>query len=169
MATFLTADEHYFHGNIIKFCNRPFKNEYEMRKILISNHNEVVHSGDTIFHIGDFAMVSASQYEKLKGIMKQLNGKHHLILGNHDYCKPQRYVDVGFISVHTAMWVEEFVMVHDPSVYCACTQELGILAHGHIHTLYHMIKDKSVINVGVDMNHFYPITLEEARAMLKET
>jgi calcineurin-like phosphoesterase family protein len=39
MNTFFTADEHYLHENIIKFCNRPFANRDEMKEALIENHN----------------------------------------------------------------------------------------------------------------------------------
>jgi len=166
MTTFLTSDEHYFHENMIGFCDRPYSSETHMRRSLIENHNEVVGTNDTVFHIGDFAMLRTSQHEKLGNVIKKLNGRHHLILGNHDYCKPMIYVNAGFISVHTALWVEEFVLAHDPSVYCACRNKLGILAHGHVHTLYHTIKEKSAINVGVDMNNYYPISLDEARTLL---
>ena len=30
--TFWTADTHFFHRNIIKYCDRPFKDEDEMNK-----------------------------------------------------------------------------------------------------------------------------------------
>ena len=168
MTTFLTADEHYFHSNVIRYCDRPFKNETEMRHTLINNNNEVVGPDDQVFHLGDFAMIGPSQHEKISGILRKLNGKHHLILGNHDECKPFRYVNSGFISVHTALWVEEFVLVHDPSVYCACRHELGILAHGHLHQLYDMIQSKKVINVGVDVRNYYPVTLDQLRKELND-
>ena len=37
--TFLFADPHFYHKNIIGYENRPFKDVYEMNDIIISNWN----------------------------------------------------------------------------------------------------------------------------------
>jgi calcineurin-like phosphoesterase family protein len=80
---FFTADEHYGHANIIKFCKRPFAHVDEMRETLIANHNSRVQKCDLTYHLGDmfWRHVSLSQ---ATDILKRLNGKHFLIWGNHD-------------------------------------------------------------------------------------
>jgi calcineurin-like phosphoesterase family protein len=170
MTTFYTADHHFFHKNIIEYCNRPFKSEKEMRDRLIQWHNETVKKDDTVFFLNDLAMVGPSQWEKVKGVLNKMNGRKHLILGNHDEIKPFRYVDCGFITVHTALWQEvegfHIVMAHDPSVYCAIAPE-SILLCGHIHTLFKSIPEQRVVNVGVDMWNFRPITFQQIREELK--
>lgn len=49
-----TSDQHFFHGNIIKFCNRPFENIEIMNKVIIDNWNECVGDEDVVFSLGDF-------------------------------------------------------------------------------------------------------------------
>lgn len=34
---FFTSDTHFYHANIIRFCERPFRNVEEMNETLIAN------------------------------------------------------------------------------------------------------------------------------------
>jgi calcineurin-like phosphoesterase family protein len=98
-----TSDEHYFHKNIITYSKRPFRDVPEMNEEMIRRHNAVVGPQDEVWHLGDFVM---------KGdpgdILSQLNGRHHLVSGNHDKCHPKHsraaratreYLAAGFLSV----------------------------------------------------------------------
>jgi calcineurin-like phosphoesterase family protein len=161
---FWTADWHFFHHRIIEYCNRPFKSEVHMRNTIINNHNSVVGKKDSVFVIGDAAMLGASQWERLRPVINTLNGSKHLIYGNHDEFRWQRYLDVGFTTVHSALWFDEaghhLVMAHDPSVYCTLEPDT-ILLHGHIHNLYKSIPSQRVVNVGVDMWDFFPVNIDQ--------
>src|ERR1039458_2320482 len=81
--TFFTADEHYGHANIIKYCNRPFTHVDEMTEGLIANHNKKVTKSDLTYHLGDIFWRTLSVQDAM-GILKRLNGNHCLIVGNHD-------------------------------------------------------------------------------------
>jgi len=54
MNQWFSADDHFGHGNIIKYCNRPFKDSNDMNSSLIRNWNQRVKPEDTVFHVGDF-------------------------------------------------------------------------------------------------------------------
>lgn len=82
--TFLTADLHFFHTNIIKYSSRPFKNVDEMTEGLISNWNAVTNAHSKIFIIGDVAMGGPNKGEELAQILSRLNGDKYLVPGNHD-------------------------------------------------------------------------------------
>ena len=80
---FFTADEHYFHKNIIlpEYANRPYPDIWTMNEDLIFRHNEVVGPKDTVYHGGDFALCSIN---KVRKIISRLNGNHVFIQGSHD-------------------------------------------------------------------------------------
>lgn len=52
-----------------------------MNITLTENWNSVVHPTDTVYHLGDFCF---QDKEAAIQTIKRLNGKKHLILGNHD-------------------------------------------------------------------------------------
>ena len=77
-----TSDTHFFHENIIFLNNRPYKSVQEMNEDLIHKWNTVVGLNDIVYHLGDVGMKCSP--ERLNLLLKRLNGKIHLIKGNHD-------------------------------------------------------------------------------------
>ncbi|NUB11294.1 hypothetical protein GAY28_00415, partial [Azospirillum brasilense] len=82
MATFFTAETHFGHAKIIRFCKRPFTSRDEMDEALIAAWNGVVSPEDDVWHLGDLAMHTHPR--RLREIFDRLNGRKHLITGNHD-------------------------------------------------------------------------------------
>ena len=148
---------HYFHKNIIKYCERPFSGVDEMNRVLIQRHNETVGPDDEIVFVGDVGFFRHP--DMLANILAKLNGTKILVLGNHDDLHPFKYVELGFLSVHTSLWLEgkETVIVHDPAV-ASINSNLKFIT-GHVHQLFKKVKN--AVNVGVDAHNFYPISEEE--------
>ena len=83
---FFTADEHYGHANIIKYCNRPFASADEMDTKIIQCHNEIVGSKDVVIHAGDFTLSKkpfAENYIKIREIMQNRPDNPNFV-GNKD-------------------------------------------------------------------------------------
>jgi calcineurin-like phosphoesterase family protein len=98
----LTSDPHFFHRNVIRYCNRRFYGGFlgwilrvltgrvteaavlEMNEAIIRNWNAVVSDDDDVYILGDFGMSSRS----VEVILPRLKGRKHLILGNHDFPHP---------------------------------------------------------------------------------
>ena len=76
-----TLISYFRHGNIIKYCDRPFNSIQEMDHALIQNWNKVVSEDDIVFHLGDFAFADKSKWRQIANALK---GKKYLIQGNHD-------------------------------------------------------------------------------------
>ena len=90
MTIFFTSDTHFGHGNIIKYCNRPFSSSEHQTNELIKNWNSRVSPKDTVYFLGDFffpmikSQVIKEDVKNFLEICYALNGKIHFICGNHD-------------------------------------------------------------------------------------
>ncbi len=77
-----TSDCHFSHANVIKYDKRPFTSAQEMDETLIANWNAKVKANDIVFYLGDLSF--DRDFGRTQAIAKQLKGKIHFILGNHD-------------------------------------------------------------------------------------
>lgn len=175
---YLTSDQHHDHYKMMKYYEkRPFETTAEMDKVLVSNTLETVPEGGTLVVLGDFSMVGSSRINYYQALTKQYNKKdmtRHLVLGNHDELKPFTYVNIElFSTVHTSLWFTykeySLVMAHDPAVWTAVGEtENVIFLHGHVHSLYRTLPGKPIFNVGVDVNNFCPLSIDEIIDTLKQ-
>lgn len=127
---YFIADTHFNHENIIKYCNRPFRDVEEMNEVIINNWNSVVSKYDTIYHLGDVRFGSS---DELRKIVKGLNGKKILVRGNHDYKRGEAYwKSIGFEEVYKRKLVlGNLVLTHRP-----IQVEKGFInVFGHIHNM----------------------------------
>lgn len=159
-----TADLHLSHNNIIGYTNRPFKNYKEMDTTIINNINAAVTPGDTLYIVGDFCILNSSRQHTVENYVQRIPGKKILIMGNHDYFPPFKYIEMGFWSVHTSLELNmdghKLVLCHDPAAFCLVPKEC-ILVCGHIHTLFKSIPAKRTVNIGVDVWDFKPVSIEQ--------
>lgn len=153
MKIYFTSDTHFNHSNIIKYCNRPFKDVNHMNHTIVNNWNSVVNKEDRVYHLGDFAMGNKQHWKRF---CKALNRYKILVRGNHDKSR-DFMLSIGFNEVYDNMMYGEpgdpWQLIHDP---------LGIEGKalcGHVHTVWKRHKD--IINVGVDQWEFKPVTFEE--------
>jgi calcineurin-like phosphoesterase family protein len=78
---YFTADTHLGHQKEFLWRPRGFSSSKEHDEQIITNWNSIVNPNDDVYHLGDL-MLGDNEY----GLecIKQLNGKIHIILGNHD-------------------------------------------------------------------------------------
>lgn len=113
MKVFVISDTHFGHKNIIDYCNRPFKSVEGMDEAMIKNWNETVSNNDVVIHLGDLGL---GKKEYIADIVKRLNGKKILIMGNHDNWSEQTYRDMGFhtVSRFPILYADFYLMSHAP-------------------------------------------------------
>jgi len=143
---YITSDNHFYHGNIIRYCKRPFKTYQEMNAHMIKQWNSIVNQDDIVFHLGDFAYKG-----KAKKIRKKLNGTIILIRGNHDEYITNKD---GFIIVKDKLLLDNFILTHEPLAQDKIPEGF-INIHGHIHDK----KSYFGINISVERTNYMPVLL----------
>lgn len=157
--TYFISDTHFYHYNIIQYCDRPFNDIESMNEHMIQKWNSIVIPEDTVYFLGDFGF---GDKEMLTNICSQLNGKKIMLRGNHDYRRgKQSWKDIGFSEVYDKK-IElgnNIILSHEPK-----DVPEGILnIHGHIHNapLAQNFNKDNHFCVSVEMIGYVPITLEE--------
>jgi calcineurin-like phosphoesterase family protein len=165
--TYIVADTHFGHKNIIKYSNRPFKSVWEMDAEIIKRWNSVVEPNDDVYHLGDFAFASEG---RIFEILNQLNGNIHLIWGNHDQTIEKSTALQGMfvwckdyhVLRHSG---EQFILFHYPIFEWNKMHRGAYQCFGHVHGSTKGRGGRS-IDVGVDCHDYYPIPLERVVELL---
>jgi calcineurin-like phosphoesterase family protein len=165
---YFTSDLHFYHEKIIKHTNRPFCNAEEMNKTLIRNWNKKITPADEVYILGDFTMKGP---DHAAVILRALNGKKHLIRGNHDRFTDSPQFDSSlFLSIKDYQEVicqnTLFVLFHYPIAEWNGIRKGAIALHGHQHNseIYNTENRKKgllLYDVGVDANHMAPVSAGE--------
>jgi calcineurin-like phosphoesterase family protein len=155
-----SADHHFGHHNIIQYCHRPFSGLEEMHEKLISNHNDYVKKGDTVYMLGDIV------WHKDAGdkILSRLNGNLVFIGGGHDH----RYFKQKDCPIrHIKVEGQEIYLCHFPLRSWPGQLHQAWHLHGHCHgngphdILY-------ACDVGVDCWDYYPVGFDTLRRYFKD-
>lgn len=164
MNIFFTSDHHFYHNNIIEYCNRPFSSVTEMNAEMISRWNNTVKQSDIVYHLGDFSLGSK---EHVKEILDSLNGRIFFIQGNHDgswltnptiMSKTRVFLgDIKTISISN----QKIVLCH----YAMRSWDRSHYGVWHLYGHHHgnLAPHGLSFDVGVDTNNFYPYSFDEVK------
>ena len=168
MDTWATADFHFQHANIIKYCKRPFSSLEEMDLVLIKNFNNKVKKDDLVYHIGDFCFKNSPGGKKGEGGLNRanyyrskLNGNFIFIRGNHD-CNNGVKTAIERIVINFGGY--RINLVHNPE-HRSFNYELNIV--GHVHNNWKIQRFKKdfrftdCCNVGIDVWNYSPVKLTD--------
>lgn len=164
MANWYTADLHFGHKNVIRFCDRPFQSVVDMDATLIKNMTQRVGPEDDLWIRGDFAFGGGSKDRVyLEEVFDQLPGaRQHLIVGNHDN---QLVQSLGWSSVTYYAEVRDGpkkqrnTLFHYPMITWNHARGDALQFFGHIHNNW--LGSRNSVNVGVDVWDFMPVTYDE--------
>lgn len=163
--TYFIADAHLGHAGIIPYCRRPFSSVGEQDALILKNWNETVTPEDDVYIIGDLMVPTEAGPAHY---LEQLNGRLHLLIGNHDeewYDESYRHY---FVEVADALTVtldgRRVYLCHYPTP--DFVGDLHIFGHMHanhrdgdFHKL--LAARRFALNAAVELNDYRPVTVEE--------
>lgn len=165
---FFTADTHFGHKNIIKYCDRPYKSTGIMDVQIVANWNSVVRPEDTVYHLGDVGLCSP---EHLKPILDTLAGNIFLIKGNHEkaalspLCR-DRFIEIKDMHTLKNVVVDTETQTTADIVLCHYAMSVWDKSHhgawhlfGHSHGTHNGVGLS--LDIGVDCHRFYPVSPEQ--------
>ena len=164
------SDTHFGHGNIIKYCDRPFNDVFEMNEKILDNWNESIKPSDKVYHLGDVYFGGGLGPEYWDSFLSRLNGNKRLVLGNHDNGKDQRLLKMFQKIMMWRMFPEWGLLLTHVPVHWSTLNEVKdkrkdlTNVHGHTHNngepSDHQKKYKCVC---VELTDYKPVHIEELR------
>ncbi len=157
MATLFTADDHFGHAEILHALRAGFASIQEHDEMLIEAWNATVAPGDTVYHLGDFALSTPEYAAK---VFRRLNGRKVLIAGNHDRRNrklpwAEQHDGIREVSVEG----RHLVLCHYPMRSWPRAFRGSIHLFGHTHGLLPGTTQSQ--DVGVDVWSYRPVSLSQ--------
>lgn len=158
----ITSDQHFYHRNIIKpeYEDRPFIDLDNMHECMIMDWNSVVHKKDFVYVLGDLAF---GNKEMIRSILDRLNGRIHLIMGNHDGKRSYKWwmeCGIEWASKYPVVYEDNYILSHRP---VKCLPEGYYNVHGHTHS---KVMGLGYFNVSVDNIGYKPIDFRKVKEKL---
>lgn len=167
---YITSDWHFCHNKPFIYEPRGFSNIDDMNKTIIEHHNSVVTPEDDVYVLGDLVL---GDTEKGIKCFNQLNGKFHIVRGNHDTdCRWQLFLqNAKVVEAQNAIYLKyggyHFYLSHYPTqtsnfdIDKPLKQRLiNLCGHSHTQDFWLDWKQHPIIHCEVDVNDCYPIDLD---------
>ena len=139
-----------------------------MNEVIIANWNSVVTAEDEVWVLGDFFM---GQLTAIEPILDRLNGKIHLVRGNHDQKNRMKIYEARGIDIHDIAYVQYkgryFVLCHFPNeseefVRMVIEDNSEVVwLYGHVHGKAPKGYVSGTYHVGADTNNLTPISIQQ--------
>ena len=140
-----------------------------MNELIIERWNSYIKPNDIVYHLGDVMMGDLNAGLPL---VKSLNGKIKLALGNHD--TPQRiaafseFFDEIQFGYRIKIGKKMIMLSHYPMLTGNYDESKTYSFHGHTHSKNPSNPEYDLMfNVGLDANDCYPWSIEYAVAYMK--
>lgn len=170
---FLSSDYHFFHDKEFIYKPRGFNSIEEMNQTILDNHNKIIDSDDDVYLLGDLLLGGPNKLDEGLELINKLNGKLHLVRGNH--CTDKRWAAFkecsNVVEQQNAIYLKymgyHFFMTHYPTITSNNDYDKPLKARtlnlcGHTHTQDRWLdKDKGYIyHCELDAHNNTPVSMD---------
>lgn len=171
---YFSSDLHLLHNRDFIYKARGFSTIEEMNKTILKNFNEMITSEDDLYLLGDTILGGPNTIDKGIELINKLNGKLHLVWGNHCTLNRQQALKeqcnnvieiVGYAGMlRYKKW--HFYMSHFPTNttnfddYKKPFKQRILNLHGHTHSK-EKFNQYGSYNVAVDAHNCYPVSIDK--------
>ncbi len=190
-----TRTEYFDHGNIIKYCHRPFVTEEErrlialvdagqmntrdvrisresieqMNTIMIENINAVCGRDDILWHGGDAFL--GRDFKRARELRDRINCQTiNLIFGNHDNKAFRPLFNEIYDQILINVEGQSIFLNHYPLRSWPESFDDGWMLYGHVHqglSEEDAAGSRLTLDIGVDGHYFRPWTMAEIRQWME--
>lgn len=175
MAIYFSSDFHFNHNKEFVWKARGYSSVEEMNNVIIDKFNSLISPEDDAYILGDLCLGGADNLDKSKECIENLNGKIHIILGNHctnnrikmyKQCKNvEEVIGYAYMLKYNKY---HFYLSHYPTLTSNLDDDKPLKARvislcGHSHATDRWADwDKGLIyHVEVDAHNCYPVLLDD--------
>jgi calcineurin-like phosphoesterase family protein len=169
----VSSDWHFMHNRGFIYEPRGFQNVHEAANAILGNHNALVSPEDDVYVFGDLML---NNNEIGLEYIKSMNGKLHIIRGNHDTdTRVALYKELpNVVEVLDAAYLRykgyHFYFTHFPCITANLEKEslkqCTINIHGHTHSKDKFYQDMPFcFHCGVDAHDNEPVLLDDVIQM----
>ena len=170
---YFTSDFHFNHQKPFIYEPRGFSTPEEMNDCIIQNFNSIVKFDDDVYVLGDLMLGGAERHQDGLDLISALNGKLHIVRGNHDSDKRWE----GYKTLHNVVEMENsiyvkhkgyhFYLSHYPSVTSNYDYDkplkarlLNLCGHSHTQNPFTHSEIGYIYHVELDCQNMKPISVD---------
>ena len=178
---YATSDLHLSHNKPFVYAARGYSSIEEMNQSLIDKYNATITNEDEVYILGDLCLGGADSLIDNFKMLNQLNGKIHIILGNHDTSTRRKMYEVlpQVVSISYAEMIQyhkyHFYLSHYPTLTSNLDDDKPLRARtinlcGHSHATDPLAdwEKGCIVHCEVDAWNGFPVSLDTIIEKMKQ-
>lgn len=171
---YFTSDLHFNHDREFIYKPRGFDLVGEMNSTIITNFNEIVTPDDDVYILGDLMLGGPNKLDDGLNLISELNGKLHLVRGNHDSDKRWAAYSTlpNVVEQSNAIYLKykgfHFYMSHYPTITNNNDYDkplnahlLNLCGHSHCKNKYTDMDKGYIYHVELDCQDNMPVEINQ--------